>query len=215
MEPIFKKCLLAITKINEELLPKYGEVYNQFTKKAASFISEHEELNETRRQTKSAVQTLKEACKIENIHVKNSLENLSSLDKTIDDRSRYLNDLLTDIKRKHIKKSKDFAQKNHTFLVEMKEGRTPAQELLVQIVNLGKDIQKSLANDMINYQKEIESFIKKAINMVCYDAKREYDNIMKLDSGTFVSVRIKPWVDIPDAFLRTSGAFVHDNYQVK
>ena len=213
MEPIFKKCLGALTMIHEQALPAIGESYKRFNYDAKKLILENQCLNESRKFTKAAIEAQNSGM-IENGTVKGALAELAAIDEKLDNRSRYLNDLLGSIKDKFTKRSKSIMQKNHHYLNEMKNGDIPAEELLVMIVTLGKDIQKVMNEEVPAYMQELSSFIDDAESRICDDAYRHYNKVMKLDKGTFPAVRFKEWTYLPDSFLRTSGAFVNDSYMV-
>lgn len=213
MEPIFKKCLTAITQINEQLLPEMGHLYNKFINDAKIIIINSQCLNEARKFSKAAIEAQNSGL-IDNKNIKKYLEFLKGTDEKLNNRSRYLNRLMSDIKYKFIKKSKEIARKNHYYLSEMKNGTIPAKELLVMIVALGKDIQKIIREELPGYKKELQVYIKKAEGTICDDAYKYYNKIIKLDDGTFPVTQVREWTHLPDALLRTSGVFVHDTYEI-
>ena len=150
---------------------------------------------------------------IDNRPTKKYLELLNDIDQKLDNRSRYLNDLMMEIKSKFTKRSKNIVQKNHNYLIEMKTGETPAEELLLEIITLGKDVQKVINEEIPAYKKELEAYMKKTENMICADAYRYYNKIMKLDSGTLPSLKVREWTHLQYELFRTSGAFVHQSYE--
>lgn len=213
MDPIFKKCLVAITHINEQLLPEMGHSYNKFADDAKTTIINNQCLNESRKFSKAAIEAINSGL-VDNTNIRRNLEYLREIDYKLDDRSRYLTDLISDIKSRFTARSKEIASKNLYYLNEMKTGNTPAQELLIMIATLGKDIQKVVREEIPNYQKELQAYIKKAENLICDSAYKAYNEIIKLDSGTLPAMRVREWTYLPDALFRTSGAFVHDDFKV-
>lgn len=211
MGPIYKKCLIAIEKINEQVLPAMGQSYKQFISDAKVVVMTNQCLNESRKFSKAAIEALN-TNDIDNRNVKNYLERLQDIDVKINQKSRYLNDLLNGIRTKFVNRSKSLAQKNYAYLNEMKTGNTPAEELLQKIVALGKEIQKVTNEEIPGYKRELDAYMKKAENDICNDAYNYYNKIVKLDKGTFPAIRTREWTHLPDEFLRTSGAFVNTDY---
>lgn len=213
VEPIFKKCLKAITQINEQLLPAMNQSYNNFATSTQRSILGNECMNRSRMYTKSALEA-QDSGQIDNAQVRNALMVLARVDEKLNSRTRFLNDLLSEIKRKYSDRSRRIAQLNNDYLNEMKNGNTPAEELLSQIVRLGKDIQKIIKEEIPGYEKEVTLFMKKAEGMICDEAERTYNKIVQFDRGTMPHKSVREWTYIPDAFLRTSGAFTGGSYEV-
>lgn len=213
MDPIFRKCLLAITKINEDLLPEMGYKYNQFSEDIKNEILNHHCLNRSRQYTKAAIEA-KNSSLIDNNHVKISLNSLADLDRSLDRRSKDIHSRLNDVKSRFIKRSKEISKKNNQYLHLMKDGDVPAQDLLKSIVALGKDTQKVINEEIPFYKKEIMSFLKKIEEEICDDAYRHYTKIIKLDSGTFPTLKTREWTYLPDELFSRRGAFVNTDYNI-
>jgi len=211
VDPIFKKCLIAIEKINTDLLPKMKQSYGSMMKNMQLEIQENQGLNQSRQFAKAAIEA-ENSGQIDNKNIKKYLSCLRDVDDTLDKRSRFLTDLLEDIKNRFINRSKNISRQNLEYLNEMKNGNTNAQELLQLIVTLGKDVQKAINEEIPAYQQELKSYIKNAENEIVDGAYKAYNEIQKLDSGTLPAIRAREWTYLPDSLFRTSGAFVNTDY---
>jgi hypothetical protein len=56
-----------------------------------------------------------------------------------------------------LSEAKVLSTKNLNYVSEIKEGNVPAEDLLIQLVSLGKDIQSVLSQDIQNYKTKIQS----------------------------------------------------------
>jgi 23S rRNA pseudoU1915 N3-methylase RlmH len=213
MDPIFKRCLQAITKINEDLIPTMNHSYNSLMRNMQTTIQNNQSLNQSRQFAKAAKEA-QDSNKLENKNIRHYVSCLIETDGKLDVESRYLTDLLNNIKSNFLRRSKMIANKNMEFLQEMKNGNTPAEELLLLIIALGKDVQKVVNEEIHSYQKEIESYIKKAENKIVDDAYMYYNKIIKLDSGTLPAIKTREWTYLPDELFRTGGAYVNTSYAV-
>lgn len=213
MEPIFKKCLAAMTQINEQTIPMMSQSYNQLMKNMQNTIQSNQNLNQSRQYAKAAIEASNSGL-IDNRNVLKYLEYLKATDEKLNNRSRYLTDLLEDIKNRFLKISKKISNKNLQYLNEMKNGNTSAQELLVQIVKLGKESTNVINEIIPSYEREIVNYIKKTENEIVDDAFKYYNEIIKLDSGTFPAIKVRQWTYLEDRLFRTSGAFVNRDYHV-
>jgi len=211
MEPIYKKCLMAATQINEQLLPAMGQEYKQFSRNTQDMVLGHDSLNESRKFSKAAIEVMNTS-QSDNKNIRTYLFRLEAIDKKLDMQSRKLHDLLSSIKDKFANRSKKIAQLNHEYLIEIKDGNTPARELLISIAKLGKDVQKVINEEIPGYKKEVDFFMKKTANDICDEAHSVYNKIQKLDEGTLPHMRTREWTTLPDAYFRTSGAFVNGGY---
>lgn len=211
MDPIFKKCLIAIEKINTDLLPKMKQSYGSMMKNMQLEIQGNQGLNQSRQFAKAAIEAENSGL-IDNKNIKMYLSLLRDVDTKLDNSSLYLTDLLEDIKNRFINRSKNISEKNLEYLNEMKNGNTNAQELLQLVVTLGKDVQKVINEEMPAYQQELKSYIKDIENKIVDSAHKAYNEIQKLDSGTLPAIRVREWTYLPGSFFRKSGAFVHTDY---
>ena len=101
MDPIFKKCLLALTKINEELIPTMNQAYSQMMQIEQTSIQNNQNLNQSRQFAQSAIEAQNSGL-IDNAIVKRNIQFLADIDGKLNSESRYLTDLLESIKNRFI-----------------------------------------------------------------------------------------------------------------
>jgi hypothetical protein len=211
MDPIYKKCLKIIEVINTQAIPTMQQSYSSFMKQIEQDIKNNGNLNQSR-QFAVAAKEAYDGGLIDNKNVQKYLGFLIDTGSKLDNRSRYLTDLLESIKNRFIIQNKELSQKNHTYLNNMINSDIPAEELLVKLQTLGKDIQKVINEDIPAYQKEIVAYIKDAENKIVDDAFAYYNKIQKLDRGTLPAIRSREWTYLPNELFRTPGAFVNTSY---
>jgi|GEM_PF-1325121 hypothetical protein len=213
MDPIFKKCLLALTKINEELIPTMNQAYSQMMQIEQTSIQNNQNLNQSRQFAQSAIEAQNSGL-IDNAIVKRNIQFLADIDGKLNSESRYLTDLLESIKNRFISKSKNIAHTNMDYLNKMKTSNINAQELLNMIVKLAKEIQSVINDEIPGYKQELNNYIKKSERNIVDDAFRYYNEIQKQDSGTLPAIKNREWTHLPNELFRTPGAFVNTSYDV-
>jgi hypothetical protein len=210
-DPLFRKCLLITKKINADTIPEMYTAYNTLMKTMKAYVHNNSNLNRSREYSKAAISALNSG-KIDNSKVRQNLGYLSDVDSVLDNRTRYLTDLLEDIRYRFQAESRKIENKNSEYIQNIKNSDIPANQMLESLVGLGKSIQQVQNDKITGYQKEIEVYIKNAENRIVDKAFNAYNSIMKLDSTTFSAIRSREWTSIPNEFFRTPGAFVNTDY---
>lgn len=214
MEPIFKKCLLAIERINEVSFPMMEQAYNTYIDVNKQKIISSQCLNDAKAYAIAAKDTISSG-QIDNKNIKSYLSKLEDIDHKLKKKSKDLHELLSKNLNNYIKLSNEFVNKNLSYLQYMKTGQIPAQELLMDIINLGKKIQETTNETIPNYSKEVERFLKKSEDAICDDAYNVYNKIQKLDSGTLPRIKTREWTYLESGFFERRGAFVGRDYYSK
>ena len=117
MEPIFKKCLLAMEKINENSFPTMDQAYKSYIDTTKQAIVTSSCLNDAKSYADAAKETLN-AGVVENRNVKQQLEVLISVGDKLKKSSKDLHELLSKNQDKYIKLSKEMANLNNNYLHE-------------------------------------------------------------------------------------------------
>jgi hypothetical protein len=209
--PIYKQCERIISIINETALPLMKETYKKNIKEIESNIINNENLNRVRQYSVAAKVALN-SNQIDNKYVRRYLNELIEIGKKLDKHSRELHDKLVELKSNYIKKNKKLSRLNNDYVYNMYNSDIPAEELLNKLKQLGKDIKNIINDELPNYKKEIDSFIKKIEDNIVDNAFANYNNIQKLDSGTLQDIRTREWTYLPNELFRTPGAFINNNY---
>jgi len=213
MDPIFRKCLKAIEHINNNSLPTMGTAYKNYLESSKNRVENSDCLNETKAYAVAADKSL-DSGYIDNSNVKALLSELAGLDRRLQLKSKDLHELFAHNESRYKNVAKKMARQNKHFLYEMKNGTTPAQELLQEIVQLGKSIQQITNEEIPNYKREIENFLKKTENSFCESASRLHDKIIKMDPGTLPRIQPQEWFYLQHGLFERKGAFELDSYEV-
>lgn len=217
MSASYNKCKKFAVIILDESIPTMQDAYKQFVNSMKNEIQDNIRLNKSRKYTKYALASLEEH-KNNNVDVRRNLNKLKDLDYEITQKSRDLHDLLRSVAGTFAKKKKKISQQVNNVINEITNSTISAPELEAKLKKLGKEIQQITNEEIPGYKNKIRLFISKAEKEICDDAKQAYRKISKIEDSDeneiFSSVGNKIWTDIPNEFLRTSGAFVHDSYSV-
>jgi len=212
MEPIFRKCLKAIEQINEKSFPAMGMAYKQYIESSKKAVLNSSCLNDTKAYALAASEALHSGY-IDNSSVRSALDKLANLDNKLKHKSKDLHELLSNNESRYKKLSKELVAKNTYYLNEMKNGTTPAPELLQDIVSLGKSIQKVINEDIPNFQREVMAFLQRTESNICDSAYHYYNSIQKLDHGTLPRIKTREWVYMDRGLFERVGAFEHNAYE--
>lgn len=217
METEYRKCFMAIEKINSQLVPALNDAYKHYIKSAQSFIENSTCLNESRSVTSSARRVLKDGYrydKASNKNVASLLDGLESMDHKIIKKSKNLNELLDSNRQEFIRQSKKLLLENNACMEELSNGSTPAVELLERIAKLGKEFV-SIINITIPAQtKSVKEFVKKSENEICYEVESLESKISKLDNLVLSARRTMDWYEYSSGFFERKAAFEFTNYEV-
>jgi len=211
MEPIFRKCVIALNKIHDNSLPLLEVEYKKYISNIKKIVLECDSLNECR----SIVNAAKEAYDsliIDNKNVKKELYKLMDFDKVLIKESKDLNESLQTIESLYYKTLRNFADKNHDFLLKVKEGSLSAEYLLVEIIAFAKNIQMYTYEDIPSYEKEIASRVKKIEDKICDEVFSSYNNILRLDPQTLPKIIKEEWTYVEPRLFQRKGAFVQTDY---
>jgi hypothetical protein len=149
VEPIYNKCFKVAIKINEEVMPEMLRSFEIFYSKSNELLNDsyiNSAINKAGISTESKnrnVTRLLSAAVSEANNLKN-LRNKAFLE-------------LSDMRSGFLSEAKVLSTKNLNYVSEIKEGNVPAEDLLIQLVSLGKDIQSVLSQDIQNYKTKIQS----------------------------------------------------------
>lgn len=211
MEPIFRKCLIAVEKITENTLPNLDQAYKGYTDLVKTKVISSEHLNEAKGITTSAIEALNHN-QIDNKYIRNYLSVLENMHYQIEKKSKDLNELLEINRDDFVKSSKKFAEKNRDFLITLKHSHRPAEEILIEIVNFAKSIQAYINDDIPHFSQKIESFLKDTENEICNTVYDAYNQIQKLDPGTLPKLKTREWTYVEPSFFSRRAAFVDTDY---
>jgi len=212
MNPIYEKCYKQILVINNETLPTLGRAYRAYVMSINEKILESQCLNESRQITNSAIEVINQGYIIQdysNKYVSIYLEELVELSKDMDKKANLLKDMLLDNQSQFAESAKILGKTNKELLLELKNGDTPAEELLLKISKLKKDIDDVIEKDIPTFANNINIYlITKIENEICDEVKRFKNEINRLDAGTLSFVMIDQWTDyIPAEILGDKVAF--------
>lgn len=215
---IYEKCFKAISKINKDSFPAMALSYKQYIKKAEPMVIHHDNLNKARSITKAAIAELDAGYKSQkhaNKNVVTYLEKLHDFDKNLHKESKKVNEVIGRNQETFLKKSKELVLKNKELLKAVKIGNIPAEELLIEIVKLGKRIQQVTNEDIPSYKKELETLIKKIENNNCDEIRSYHKKTIKLDKETFQNIKHIQWTIIPDELLKPNSKFLTNTGDIK
>jgi len=94
MEPIFKKCLMAIERINENSFPMMEQAYKSYIDMSKQKIISSQCLNDSKAYAVAAIDTISSG-QIDNTNVKSELSRLEDIDKRLKKKSKDLHELLS------------------------------------------------------------------------------------------------------------------------
>jgi len=216
MSASYNKCKKFAVIILDESIPTMQGAYKQFVNNMKDEIQFNDCLNKSRKYTKYALASLQNH-KNSNSDVRRNLNRLKDLDYEITQQSRYLHDLLRSVAETFAKKKKKISQQVNNIINEIANSTIPAPELEVKLKKLGKEIQQITNEEIPGYKNKLRSFINKVEKEICDNTTQAYRKISKTEDSKeieiFSMVGNKVWTDIPNEFLRTSGAYVHESYK--
>ena len=158
-EQIYTKCLKVATKINEDTMPTMQRNFDTFYKQSIEKLNEHS-IKDAISQGRVLSRTS------ENKNVQNYInlaENYTGeLTIAQGDALRRLEIMKEDF----YSKSKNISSKNLNYIHTIKQGDTPAEILLKELVSFGKEIQAVSNEDIQHYTREINKQYESMQNYV-------------------------------------------------
>jgi hypothetical protein len=209
---IYEKCYKAILKINKETFQTMAVSYKNYVKKSEHIVVNHENLNKASSITRAAIKELEDGYKTKKHSNKNVivyLERLSTLNSSLGKYGTKLIQLLSSNQNDFLQRTKKLVLRNQELMENIKKGDIPADELLIQIIQLGKDVQNITNNIIPSYKKNIELMLKKIDNIHSDEIFMLKKKILKLDRETFQKVKFKYWITIPNEFLKPNSKFLN------
>ena len=211
ISPQYRNCLKVTKLINEKALPALDQAYIGFAKNVKHYVMGRQELHTCRMYTKGAKKSL-ESGKIDNKNVRKYLEVLRTNNNRLSLRSDALDTLCIDIKSRYKAERKKIQQKNNEHLQNVISGKIPANELLDMLKGLGNRINKLNQEGLQEYQKEVESNVKKTEKDIIDPVMHAYREIVKLDAETFNDLKKEDWTNTDYAGFFRMGAFETQDY---
>lgn len=206
----YKNCYKAIKRINEETLPNMGYEWNTFVAYVKNTVVEFDNnnLNRARGVTNAAKSKSEESYGFgvdENNKAAGKINKLRSYDGYLEKGGKMLNSALIQRKNSYAQQSLKFQRKNEELISTLKTNSMSSEELITQIINLGKQIQEYTNQELSLYKNEISNFLNK-INSVTPEIYHLEKSINNQDRS-LLNVRYKQWIIVDDEFFDRTGAF--------
>ena len=171
-------------KINDEMIPALEEAYEYHLKESEKIVTQSECLNISRAITQAAKSTLKEGYAYDEAKNKTILSNLNNLedyDNDLNKESKDLNEILEQQRDWFIKENENILSSNNDIMDELTNGTTSADDLMIQIQDLGKRLMNIINDDIPEKTQDIDNFIFKIEDKYCEYIEQCKENISKID----------------------------------
>jgi len=215
MESLYEKSFKGLKKIHAQTLPGLENTYRtSYMAAVKEHVINHEPLNAARSITYSAYKhrDAYSSAGHKSVNISRLIESLIHHEQKIKNGAYRLNDLLEENKRWFAQVCKKYMQRHAELFSLLKKGNTPGEELLGQVIQLGRDIVKTNNEEIPQKKAEVYALIKKIEQENVEAVLKTWSDLQKLDRDEVMVLSHPGWHHAPEELLfYPHGAFTYES----